>query len=1120
MLRPFLLIGVGGSGGKTLRIVRHELTRRLAEHGWTGPFPAGWRFLHIDVPSVADGDDPDLPPQLPRKEYAGLVTAGVNYRSIDAALAGHGRTTEGDAIAGWRPNSSQVTVPVEKGAGQFRALGRIITLANLKSAKSQLDAAVRDINGREVTAELQELTHRLGGVPSSVVKSPVAVVVSSIAGGSGAGGIVDVCDLLRSSASVWGSESIGILYSPDVFDYLPESRRRGVRPNALATLSELVSGYWNKGGPSADAISVLNRQGIAVGDADRLGPRYSFLVGNRNDFVTYRTQNEIYHAMGRSISSWITSTTLQDRMDAYVSGNWAATAVAVPDELGLKTNDMETPFTAFGSARVGLGRDRFRDFAAQRLAREAVERLLNRHEELRIRGDERSSRAIAQEVADNAFGSFLAKSGLNERTEDQNDVLDAIRPPARTEELNALRADIFSRVTQNTPEKGRSIHEWRTLIAQNARDVIDRTLDEFDVANRERAREWVSSVQGDMRRLAAQTIALEGYVVAAILFRKLTEELKSVRTELEQEAGKYARYGQDIEQQVEEALRRSGGDVLLKDHPSVADAVKRGIAAIHYRSEARLRTLVVSALPDLADNVITRLAEEIERAGQALQAEASANQGRPSQIASWPDDDEVPGRLRPAANEFILESLDSYAPTLVRIVQRTVEVEDRDGAMRAAVQQVIVGETTIDSPAQQLVAQPSRWTPREHQLQDEFATPARASFDITMSAEDLLRRATAWITKGGTPAGNYVSEGLDRYLDPGIAEPEEFQSRLREFEMQFGAAVDAAQPLVGIKKSVLVAVHGRHEVESDTFFTELPFSASSDAGKIVRRVLESKGLWNEDLANSFAESDREYIDAFTVLREPYEPVVFDSLMRPIAEEWGNRNKTADGREEFWRWRRSRSLPEFVPAAPSVRRAMVRGWFTATMLGQVRFSDQLVEIYVPNPVGGNGAWMQFPLPLLVSDITATHDYLPLVLESLPLAFVDISMEAKVTPILPYRRLRDLGTSSGGGMEAYNAPTKELDDWIRDGVLPQGAPVPNGDHVGQTGQEWTQRRDAFVRRAELLAAQYEGLFAEQERRHEQGVARAYELDTDIRSALTELAKAVRDHDVVLTGTDAWN
>src|SRR3954453_2406008 len=233
MLRPFLLIGIGGSGGKTLRIVRHELERRLAEFAWEGKFPAGWRFLHIDVPSIADGDDPDLPAQLPTAEYAGLVSSGISYRNIDMALAGAGRSQVGDWIAAWRPDPSQVMVPVEKGAGQFRVLGRMLTLANLKAAKSKLDDALRDIHGREVNAELQDLTRRLGGIPSSVVKSPVAVVVSSIAGGSGAGAVIDICDLLRASAGVWGSESIGILYSPDVFDYLAPQRRKGVRLNAL-----------------------------------------------------------------------------------------------------------------------------------------------------------------------------------------------------------------------------------------------------------------------------------------------------------------------------------------------------------------------------------------------------------------------------------------------------------------------------------------------------------------------------------------------------------------------------------------------------------------------------------------------------------------------------------------------------------------------------------------------------------------------------------------------------------------------------------------------------------------------------------------------------------------------
>src|SRR4051794_29813502 len=151
MLRPFLLVGVGGSGGKTLRIVRDELRRRLHQAGWTGDLPRGWQLLHIDVPSHADGNEPDLPAQLPDRDYAGLVGPGLTYRNIDGALAGSGRTSTADAMAGWRPNPGRVNVPVEKGAGQFRALGRLITVANLKTVKTHVDQAMRTMTGAEVT---------------------------------------------------------------------------------------------------------------------------------------------------------------------------------------------------------------------------------------------------------------------------------------------------------------------------------------------------------------------------------------------------------------------------------------------------------------------------------------------------------------------------------------------------------------------------------------------------------------------------------------------------------------------------------------------------------------------------------------------------------------------------------------------------------------------------------------------------------------------------------------------------------------------------------------------------------------------------------------------------------
>ena len=192
---------------------------------------------------------------------------------------------------------------------------------------------------------------------------------------------------------------------------------------------------------------------------------------------------------------------------------------------------------------------------------------------------------------------------------------------------------------------------------------------------------------------------------------------------------------------VEEALRRAGGDVLPKRHPQVAEAVGRGVAAIHYRSEARLRHLVIALLPDLVNNVVVPLAEEIDRAGQALQAETQPSHGQPSPISSWPDDDEVPNRLRPAANEFLLEPLESYGKTLRGLVRRTVETSDSEGAFRAVVQRIIMGADDLDDPTQALLQQPANWVPAQHELHAELSTPSRASFDALMTAEDLLERA-------------------------------------------------------------------------------------------------------------------------------------------------------------------------------------------------------------------------------------------------------------------------------------------------------------------------------------------------------------------------------------------
>ena len=85
MLRPFLIIGVGGSGGKTLRAVRSALDMKLRLSGWNHGLPAAWQFLHFDTPLAQDGKEFPAP-FLPQDSYVGLSAAHGSYSNVATAI--------------------------------------------------------------------------------------------------------------------------------------------------------------------------------------------------------------------------------------------------------------------------------------------------------------------------------------------------------------------------------------------------------------------------------------------------------------------------------------------------------------------------------------------------------------------------------------------------------------------------------------------------------------------------------------------------------------------------------------------------------------------------------------------------------------------------------------------------------------------------------------------------------------------------------------------------------------------------------------------------------------------------------------------------------------------------
>ena len=186
MFRPFMFIGLGGSGGKTLRFVKRELQNWLEDNAPDQAFPDAWKFLHIDSPTIQDGEE--LTPfvdMLDQDEYLGLVGKDVNFTAIARGL---------DAIPdmqheliGWRIDPASMEVPIGIGAGQYRAVGRTIAMLHAQRIRQNLRKCYDDINQPRAKRGLEELYTKVVGGPLGENSDPIVIVVSSLAGGTGAG---------------------------------------------------------------------------------------------------------------------------------------------------------------------------------------------------------------------------------------------------------------------------------------------------------------------------------------------------------------------------------------------------------------------------------------------------------------------------------------------------------------------------------------------------------------------------------------------------------------------------------------------------------------------------------------------------------------------------------------------------------------------------------------------------------------------------------------------------------------------------------------------------------------------------------------------------------------------
>jgi hypothetical protein len=251
-LRPTLFVGLGGTGKEVLL----RLRRRILQNDWGGRriddlsrFPiASFLYFDTDTTEAIESDrSKGLDP------LARLVSFRESERLQKRVDVRHymNEIENFPHIQSWLPEADLSSINTEKGAGQVRAISRLLFFDQFKILqgllRAQGDALLNSV-GRQ-----NELTH----LNLDIEHELRVVVVCSAAGGTGSGSFIDFGLAIRSMRNPRPAQTDLVLLLPGGFKGANYER---VNANAFASLMELEHAMRpNTQPPYADRWADLER---------------------------------------------------------------------------------------------------------------------------------------------------------------------------------------------------------------------------------------------------------------------------------------------------------------------------------------------------------------------------------------------------------------------------------------------------------------------------------------------------------------------------------------------------------------------------------------------------------------------------------------------------------------------------------------------------------------------------------------------------------------------------------------------------------------------------------------------------------------------------------------------
>lgn len=1129
-LQPLLLIGVGGSGAKALRTLRQTMLRRLRMQDWdSDALPEAWQMLAVDTVTSQSRDGYPAP-LLPGTDYLGLVPKSATYQQITTPMVtGVPNDLRQEAFLGWFVE--KIPGSIEHGAGQNRAVGRGVAAARLGQLRQAIEQKLNQVQSPSATASLEKVAPMLGA--SGVSPTPMAWVISSLAGGTGAGMFLDVIEALKAVNMNVGVQSQIVLFGPEVFQPLiDKGLGSGIGANTLAAVSEITSGIWSasasrgttqlydKGGMSAAA------SGHQVG-TPAIGSRYNYVIGSTNaKGVPIGTLDAAYQSVGDSLSALLLDENVLDRFNNFFKVNvfdntWNASVIG--DESGMKGStdpQLTQPFASFGSSRVSLGMDRFLEYASEAFTRDVVERLLWP----RFTPDDpklaRPDHIRIKEQVELSQQEFIELSGLNERGEKNNELLDAIAlPEAKTLAAN-FASGVIGRASGGVGDGGLAPSEWLHRIMQ----VVDNSEQELrnDMLRgvEAKARLFVSTLETHLNRVITSFAAREGHglAVAHGLLVWLRGEVKFVAdVEMPAEEARFVSMISAIRSQLSEALEKGlakipAGHQAIKD---AEDVLVRGLAANLY--QAARRKVAAELLRAVETEVLAQMERALEGARVELLANAEKDRmddGNPNPFTVYPKVGQNAGhQFEPSPTEMLLIPIAEYAAELEKRLRLTYG-QDHEGQWK----QRTIARVILDLPLTEaneekavgLLPASSTWLPSRPELRWTDGAPQRPSYATVSDIDGLRERAERLFSDGGTAIGKFVGESLEGFLaDPDASEAKKRQT---DFVNKLVSAFESSAPLVNVNHNLAPLMHpipDGSEGQASLAVSKIPLDTSSSLYEQVKNRLTQSKVWDDSTSPSwFGRTSAPQIDIFQATGRGMSGMVLDSLMRPVAQAWAAVRNDEKAAKAFWTWKRARPLLEALPASDDMLEQMAIGWTIAGMLGlRTNTKDPNYGTVVKVWDAEEQQWASFPTPMFDRH-AAGFNVFSAVLASMPLAMVDANATASLNPLAAYKALAFYSRTDQNGA---------LGQWLLEGrtVTPGKAPEPEASKVGTSTMPPDERRSTIIGRLEVDRLKFvkhcEDIRATRDPYITDQAFEIRELINDSYNAATRAAQVLEDLDV---------